>query len=132
MALNWNDRYKIGNGKIDAEHQEWFRLANAFLAADSVQSMTASGEVFSQYTRQHFFQEEVLMHQIQYPLTAPHAQEHQGLVSTLDKILDVIGEEVLTKVELEDFVGYCLAKHISTDDSKFAVYIKRNPSLLAM
>jgi hemerythrin-like metal-binding protein len=132
MALNWNDKYKIGDGKIDAEHQEWFRLANAFLAADCVQSMTASGEVFSQYTRQHFSEEEILMHQVQYPLMETHTREHQGLVSTLDKILDVVGEDVLTKVELEDFVGYCLAKHITTDDSRFALYIKRNPALRAM
>jgi hemerythrin len=132
MALNWNDRYKIGDGKIDAEHQEWFRLANEFLAAGCVRSMVETGEAFSQYTRHHFFHEEILMQQIQYPLTETHVREHQGLVSTLDKILDVVGEDVLTKVELEDFVGYCLVKHISNDDTQFAVYVKRNPPLRVM
>ena len=126
MALDWDDRYTIGDGRIDAEHQEWFRLAKEFLKAGSVQSMYESGIAFSQYTRHHFFHEEILMREIQYPFTATHAKEHEGLVSTLNKILDVVGKDVLSKEELEEFVGYCLVKHISTDDSQLAVYVRRN------
>ena len=88
--------------------------------------MHASGHAFSQYTRHHFFHEEILMRDIRYPFTATHAKEHEGLVSTLNKILDVVGKEVLSKEELEEFVGYCLVKHISTCDSQLAVYVRRN------
>ena len=130
MALDWKDKYKIGDGKIDAEHQEWFRLAKEFLTAGNVQSMHQSGETFSRYTQNHFSQEEIFMRDIQYPFTASHAKEHEGLVSTLNKILDVLGQDVLSKDELEDFLNYCLVKHISTFDSMLAVYVKRGSSCL--
>jgi putative two-component system hydrogenase maturation factor HypX/HoxX len=132
MALDWNEKYKIGDGKIDAEHQEWFRLAKEFLTAGNLQSMHRSGEAFSQFTRHHFFDEEILMRDIQYPFTATHTREHQGLVSTLNKILDVLEEDVLSKNELEDFVNYCLVKHICTDDSQLAVYVRRHSPVSMM
>ena len=125
MEIEWQDKYKIGDGKIDAEHQEWFRLANRFLMANERQSMQECGEAFSQYTRHHFFYEEAFMREIQFPFTATHVKEHDRLVSTLEKILDVVDKDVLSKAELEDFVGYCLAKHIATYDAPLAVYIRR-------
>jgi hemerythrin len=66
------------------------------------------------------------MRDIQYPFTSTHVQEHEGLVSTLNKILDVLGQDVLSQDELEEFVNYCLVKHISTYDTMLAVYVKRN------
>ena len=126
MALDWDDRYSIGDGKIDSEHREWFRLAKEFLTAGSMQLKYESGKAFSRYMQHHFFHEEILMREIQYPFTATHAKEHEGLVSTLNKILDVVDQDVLSKEEMEEFVGYCLVKHISTDDSQLAVYVRRN------
>lgn len=126
MTLDWNDRYNIGDGKIDAEHQEWFRLGKEFLTASNLKSMHQSGEAFSQYTQSHFLNEEVFMRDIQYPFTSTHVQEHEGLVSTLNKILEVLGQDVLSQDELEEFVNYCLVKHISTYDTMLAVYVKRN------
>ena len=125
MTLQWQDRYKIGDNKIDAEHQYWFRLANNFLTAIDKQSMSASGEVFAQYTEHHFFHEEVLMHDLAYPFIATHIKEHERLVNTLSKILD-IGRDSLSKEELEDFVAYWLVKHITDYDAPFTVYVKRN------
>jgi hemerythrin-like metal-binding protein len=126
MKIEWQDKYKIGDRKIDEEHQEWFQLANQFLMAHERQSVQACGDAFSQYTRHHFINEEAFMREIQFPFTATHAKEHDRLVSTLEKIMDVVDKDVLSKTELEEFVGYCLVKHISTYDAPLAVYIRRN------
>ena len=125
MEIEWQDKYKIGDGKIDAEHQEWFRLANQFLMANERRSMQECGEVFSKYTRHHFFYEEAFMRDIQFPFTATHVMEHDRLVSTLEKIMDVVDGDVLSRSELEDFVGYCLVKHIANYDAPLAVYVRR-------
>ncbi|NVO04520.1 MAG: hemerythrin family protein [Rhodoferax sp.] len=125
MAIEWKEKFMIGDGKIDAEHQEWFRLANQFLLADGAQAMQACGDAFSQYTRHHFFHEEVLMREMQFPFTATHVKDHDTLWSTLEKILDVAGKNVLSKEEMEDFVGYWLVNHIVNFDKPFAVYVKR-------
>jgi hemerythrin len=44
MALEWNEKYEIGDRKIDAEHQEWFRLANKFLVTDDEKVMNMAGD----------------------------------------------------------------------------------------
>lgn len=126
MALDWKDSHMVGDCTMDAEHQEWFQLANQFLMAGERQSMHASGKAFSQYTRHHFVNEEALMHKTQFPYTATHIKEHERLVSNLDKILDVVGMDVLSQTELEDFVGLSLVKHIANYDRPFAVYVRRS------
>jgi hemerythrin-like metal-binding protein len=126
MEIEWQDKYKVGDGKIDAEHQEWFRLANKFLMAADQQSMRECGEAFSQYTRHHFFYEETFMRAIHFPFTATHVKEHDQIVSTLEKILDVVDKNVLSKDELDEFVSYCLVKHISNYDVPLSVYSRRN------
>lgn len=125
MALLWNDKYSIGDGKIDAEHREWVRLANDFLEAGDRQSRNDSGAVFSGYTRQHFFAEETLMREILYPFTSTHVVEHERLVSTLEKIFDDDIEALLSKIELEEFVSYTLTKHITAFDFPLSVYVRR-------
>lgn len=126
MALDWKDTHMVGDCTMDAEHQEWFQLANQFLTAGERHSMHASGQAFFQYTRHHFVNEEALMHKTQFPYTATHIKEHERLVSNLEKILDVVGMNVLSQTELEDFVGLSLAKHIAKYDRPFALYFRRN------
>jgi hemerythrin-like metal-binding protein len=131
MALEWNEKYEIGDRKIDAEHQEWFRLANKFLVTDDEKVMHMAGDAFHQYTLQHFFHEEILMNEVQYPFIGSHIKEHDGLVNTLKKLLDV-GKKELAKDELEDFVGFWLVKHITTFDAQFTVYVRRHCVVTAM
>jgi hemerythrin-like metal-binding protein len=125
MALEWKDRYRMGDSEADADHQEWFRLANKFLMSNDAQSMHESGEAFIHYTRHHFFHEESFMRALQYPLIATHVQAHEMLVSTLIKIWEV-GKVVLSKEELHEFVGYCLVKHIDAYDAPLVLYGRRN------
>jgi hemerythrin-like metal-binding protein len=126
MAVEWSDKYLIGEVKIDAEHREWFRLANDFLVAVNRQARQDSGAAFSSYTRQHFLKEETLMREVRFPFTDTHVSEHDRLFDTLDKIFDACTEEVLSKLELEEFVAYTLATHISSFDAQLSVYIRRN------
>jgi hemerythrin-like metal-binding protein len=126
MALLWNEKYKLGETTIDAEHHEWFRLANDFLAAQDRDARVESGEAFSRYTGQHFVAEEALMRDIQYPFMTAHVGEHERLTSTLNKIFDVDVEEIFSSTELDEFVAYTLTKHITTFDSPLSVFIKRH------
>ncbi len=32
MTIEWNDRYRIGDPEIDAQHQAWFGKINDFLS----------------------------------------------------------------------------------------------------
>jgi hemerythrin len=126
MALVWVEKIKIGDEKIDAEHKEWFQKANDFLDAGDRTSRHAAGEAFSAYTHQHFFTEVALMRDIHYPYIATHVVDHDRLLSTLRKIFDVEIDDTLSKIELEEFVGFTLTKHITAFDAPLSVYIKRH------
>lgn len=86
MALIWNDKYKIRNAEIDAQHKELFALANQFLLASDKASRTTSSMGFFKYTREHFIHEERLMKTINYPLAADHVAQHNELISKLNLI----------------------------------------------
>ena len=66
------------------------------------------------------------MHEMQFPYIATHVEEHERLVYTLNQILDVAGDDVLTKTELDEFVGYCLTRHIIKFDAPLEIYLKQN------
>jgi hemerythrin len=66
------------------------------------------------------------MREVQYPFISTHVGEHERLVSTLEKIFDVDVDEVLSKIELEEFVCYTLTKHITAFDFPLSVYVRRN------
>jgi hemerythrin-like metal-binding protein len=123
MALNWIDKYEMGDSQVDAQHKDWFQLANRFLMEGDAQSLSESGEAFFNYTQQHFSEEESWMHERQYPDAVAHAKEHEMLVNTLTKVLS-IGRNVLSKEELGDFVNYCLVQHITKHDAALAIYEK--------
>jgi hemerythrin-like metal-binding protein len=116
----------IGEATTDADHQEWFRLAHVFLVACEQRTRQDAGEAFSSFTRHHFFKEETLMREIRYPFLATHQNEHERLFGTLEKIFNVDVDEVLSKTELEEFVAFTLAKHITGFDAQLSVYVRRN------
>ena len=126
MAIEWSDKLKIRNDKIDEEHRKWFQLANAFLMADAEKSAKECGRTFFQYTQDHFYCEEALMREVNFPYQDAHVSAHETLITTLGKILDVVDKSVLSKDELEDFLGYSLATHIVTHDAKFVAFTRKN------
>jgi hemerythrin-like metal-binding protein len=125
MAIEWSDKLKIRNDKIDDEHRKWFQLANVFLMADAEKSSKECGRTFFRYTQDHFHCEEVLMREVNFPYRDIHVRAHESLLDTLGKVLDVVGKSVLSKEELEDFLGYSLARHIATHDVKFVAFTRR-------
>jgi hemerythrin-like metal-binding protein len=127
MALDWSERFIVGDVKVDQEHREWFRLANSFLLASDLKAQREAGHAFVHYTHQHFAHEETFMREMNFPFISTHIQEHESLSNTLAKVLDfdVVFDANLSKTELEEFVSYCLTKHITRFDAPLQVFIKQ-------
>ena len=123
MAIQWKDAYKVGNAEIDAQHQEIFRKANAFLDAMDDATLTNCAMGFFQYTREHFKHEETLMRELNYPAIAGHIQQHIDLLERLNDIASKIAGKELTYKDLEYFLTDWLLIHIRIYDTKLAAYI---------
>jgi hemerythrin-like metal-binding protein len=126
MPIEWNDKYCIFNNAIDAQHKELFRLAALFLAAKDGESQKASSKAFYQYTKDHFWHEENIMHEVRYPFTATHLRQHQDLLDKLNAIDMKIDANVLYGDDLELFINHWLLEHIAKIDSQLAVYVRRS------
>jgi hemerythrin-like metal-binding protein len=126
MTIEWLEKNKVGDLNADDQHLEWFHLANSFLFAIDLQAKHDAGKGFCQFTQQHFMHEEETMRETQFPFAVAHVEAHKRLLGTLNQILDVVDDDTLSKAELEDFVGYCLTKHITRFDAPMKLFVQRS------
>jgi hemerythrin-like metal-binding protein len=125
MAIEWNEKYRVGNDAIDAEHKELFNIASRFLNASDTGAQLAAALELRDYTSKHFRHEEALMHEIGYPLTATHLKLHTDLLSKLGEIEKKIELDDLNNSDIENFINYWFIKHMAAVDAPLVVYVKR-------
>lgn len=126
MPIEWSEKYSVGHKEIDDQHQELFRLAAVFLEAQGKESQKASSKAFHQYTQDHFWHEENIMHEVKYPFTATHLRQHQDLLEKLRAIDLKIDANALYGADLEVFINHWLLEHIAKIDSQLVVYVRRS------
>ena len=125
MKLEWKESYKVGNAAIDAEHESAFQLANQFIAAGDQAEQTIVAMQLYKHTRQHFKNEEALMHEIRFPGVKLHTERHNVLIGRLNVISKSIGEGDVNKEALITLMNDWAMHHIVEDDAQFASYIER-------
>jgi hemerythrin len=127
--FEWNDRYSVGIGSIDAQHQALFRLAGELhTAMITGQGKTASGKILArliQYTMSHFAHEERLLRLNDYPDLAAHKEQHDALTRRVREFQANFerGQAAIT-VQLLHFLKDWLAHHIEGADQQYAPYLK--------
>jgi hemerythrin len=125
-TLEWMAINKVSAFKVGDQHLEWFQLANSFLFADGQREKLEAGKAFLHFTFQHFACEETKMRGARFPFVAAHIEDHERLLRTFNKILDIADDVALSRTELEEFMGYCLKSHISYFDDQLDLFIRRS------
>jgi hemerythrin-like metal-binding protein len=125
MSIEWDEKYRIGNEAIDEEHRDLFGIANRFLKATDIEEKRAAAVELRGYTKEHFRHEEILMHEVGYPLIATHLRLHEDLISKLAAMEAKILNGELHQVEIEEFINYWFIKHMAAVDAPLVVYVKR-------
>jgi hemerythrin len=129
MSIEWDEKYRIGNDEIDEEHKELFRIAKRFLEATDKESKRTAAAALRDYTKEHFLHEEMLMHEVGYPLTASHLKLHEDLIAKLGAIEEKIEQDQLYQTELEQFINHWFIKHMAALDAPLVVYVKKHRGL---
>jgi hemerythrin len=127
MTIEWKAAYKIGNAVIDAQHEEVFGLANAFVCATDKATLTACAMNLYKHTRDHFGHEEDLMRSTNYPGIDGHVRQHNDLITRLNSVAVSIAGSTLSMKDLESFLSDWLLGHIRFYDTKLAAYVKQLP-----
>lgn len=117
LAIDWDEKYKIGNGTIDSQHEELFALYNALVSARSASDETVVSHAFealSTYLDQHFSAEEALW-RLDEELYREHRKLHFDFVKYV--LQETSGGTDLDSLDkLLAFLAAWLLDHIQTVD----------------
>lgn len=124
----WSSQLVIGNPKIDSEHKELIRIANALLRAlnegRNTNDFSKILHELREYTVFHFNNEEEFMRSIKYPDLNTHMDEHTELkrkVKDFQRDL-FLGQEV-DRTRLREMLKEWLVGHILECDLKIKNYL---------
>jgi hemerythrin-like metal-binding protein len=126
--INWDEKYSIGIGTIDDEHQEQIRLLNLF--HDEFKKSPESPMLFELFenllenTRRHFDNEENLMKKYSFPLYEEHRVSHDELILKAENLKEELRAGRLRfSFELVNFFKEWLMLHIMGSDLKYRDFI---------
>ncbi|MDD2846684.1 MAG: bacteriohemerythrin [Rhodoferax sp.] len=125
MAIEWLDRYSLGDADIDAQHQTMFALVNALLAATEKSHLTEAVANLLRHTQDHFAHEESIMRQTAYPGLQAHAEQHSTLLAKLGHASELIANYTLTMANLESFLAAWLLNHMETLDAPLVSHLRQ-------
>lgn len=127
--FEWDDRFRLGNDLIDAQHKNLIELANAIPHAEGKTDILAAVMRVYKYTRTHFSQEEELMRQVGFPRAQEHQRLHDKLISDLNAISskDLLSEEAI--LEFKTFVYKWIVDHLMNHDRELVEFMRSRPEV---
>ncbi|MDR2444831.1 MAG: bacteriohemerythrin [Spirochaetaceae bacterium] len=130
----WDETFATGNETIDSQHRTLFDALNRLLAAiQSGKTAETKGELkkavdfLNDYTIKHFFEEEQIQQQANYPDYPNHHKMHEDFKVTVREL----SRELIIRGANEDLVatvrkklGEWLVTHIKGQDIKLGLYLR--------
>jgi len=128
MTLKWDHRYELGHERIDGEHRIFLGLIVEFeqlakLGADKDKLVRTLKEI-CKYAEFHFFSEESVMIDCNYPDRVAHANLHRQLLAEVEDELYRLGAGRTDWRQVSEFLFQWFALHTSTEDKKLVKYIQ--------
>lgn len=125
----WRDEFCTGREDIDEQHQQLFslldKLYDAVCAGEGASVVESVVIELVAYTRTHFYQEESLMREYNYPCIEEHQREHQWLLQKVDDKMAALrrGDKVMS-IELLEFMNEWLGNHIIKSDTQLTRHLR--------
>ena len=128
IQIEWDNKFSVGHDRIDHEHQVFLDLIKN---ASMINEMNVPKEKIirlltevKKYADFHFYSEENIMLNVQYPDYKKHSHEHQVLLSILDENLHNYRAGTTKLDQVVDFMFEWFALHTTTVDKKLGEFIK--------
>jgi hemerythrin-like metal-binding protein len=122
----WKDFYSVGEPVLDSQHKQIIELINRLYAAvrEGTENRVSKEvlERLTQYTLNHFHQEEELMKQSGYPGSEAHKARHAEMKQrTLDLRTHL---SLVTARDVLHFLKTWWTEHIQREDKKYATHLR--------
>jgi hemerythrin len=128
--ITWDSELSVGIREIDEQHKKMVEIINelhdAMYAGKGVTVLADVVRRLVDYTVMHFGTEERYFKQYDYPDSARHKNEHDGLTKKTMSLADAMqrGENVLS-VDVMQFLKDWLITHILGSDKAYAPFLNR-------
>jgi len=131
-GISWKNYYAIGDEKVDMQHRQIFELLSELV--DSCMDGSAADKLHGtldflvNYAVQHFYDEESLQVQYNYPEYKTHKQLHDDFKVTIGDIVrryDENGSSAKLSDDVNKIVVRWLINHIQREDKKIGEYIRK-------
>jgi len=130
-GIAWDDSLSLGNEQIDTQHHEMFEFLSSLVDAckkgTEAAKLEEALEFLENYTLQHFYAEEELLHQCNYPEYEEHKQLHEELKVTIESLRLRFAKEG-SSADLSSVVSRTVVRwlldHIMYEDKKIGIHIR--------
>ena len=124
LELLWEESLVCGQPLIDGQHRRLFELANALLAALTLdfpkEEVALRWNRLLAHSAQHFNDEERILSRTGFPDLIHHAEEHQRLLATAREIQASVSEGRMDLGRVVNFLAMDLVKgHLMQEDSTY-------------
>lgn len=126
----WRDSFKLNVHEIDSQHEEMAGLVEGlYEAVAAKEDMEQVNRILSDlvdYTREHFFTEERLMREHDYPQYDQHKEEHDELLKQLEFFSQEAMRRTLSIGQFDfDLSRDWFIKHIEDCDKALAIFLNK-------
>ena len=125
-TIKWDKKYEVGNVEIDSEHKVFVRIIQKIENATEMRKNHSYVErliyELLKYADFHFYSEETVMMEMNYPDIAMHKKEHQKLLLKLRDMVSIVEHEDYSRpmIDLIQFLTDWFVNHTTTVDKKLA------------
>ncbi|MBI9033844.1 MAG: bacteriohemerythrin [Bacteroidales bacterium] len=127
--LKWKEEYLVGIDKIDNEHKVFFDLIIEMQKICEQEYDTKRIARYLQelvkYAEFHFYSEENIMIDLEYPEHKEHNKLHQDLLEEIGVKKIELESKSLNKEEFVDFLHHWFIDHTSIEDHKLTEFIQK-------
>ena len=131
-GISWDDNLKMGDEKVDTQHKCLFgllsKLVGQCIDGSNVEMLQETLDFLVNYTVQHFYAEESLQIQYNFPEYIKHKQMHEDFKLTVGDLVQRFTENGSSKALCDDvnkIVVRWLVGHIQQEDKKIGQHIRK-------
>ncbi len=121
VKFEWDDKYSVGEERLDNQHKYLFQLSNKIQDADKSEGKHYVMELFK-YTKIHFGEEEDHLKDIGFTDLVRHMELHNKLITDLSTMVERYSGTQENIDDLAVFLYKWLTDHILTKDMKYAAF----------
>jgi hemerythrin len=134
-GIEWDEKYSIGYEHVDLQHRRLFELLSDLITASMNHSDTdqlkKTIDFLVDYTVKHFYDEESVQVQWNYPEYEKHKQIHEdfkGVVTGIVQKYNENGSSTELNNDVNKIIVRWIVNHIQNEDKKIGEFIRKKES----